>query len=126
MGTVPHMDRTAPIVLTGRLGWGNGDRMYGASPYDLYGPGGRWGSRPSRPSRLSTTPRPTPGAHTQGDHMADALVEAGAGEGTPVVVLALPRGTTPEQMARVSELVLRLVDPRYGDYPLGDPQPVEG
>ncbi len=78
--------------MLGRLGWANGDR----SPIpikptlDAYGPDGRWATNR--------------GSH--GDHLADALVERGAGEGTRLVVLALPRDTTDNQVEMLATLVL--------------------
>lgn len=71
-----------PIVVVGRLGWGNGDRTPSPSQLDVYGPGGRWGSRPST------------NGNTRGDHLADVVVEAGAGEGDRLVVCVFPRFTT--------------------------------
>lgn len=56
------------VVVKGTLGWGN------TKPgYELYGPGGRWGSSAN---------------NRQGDSLADALEAAGAHEGARVVVVA--------------------------------------
>lgn len=87
-----------PLMMLGILGWGNGDRRGGACAFDAYGPGGRWGKRPSRPGT---------GAYegamaTRGDHLADALEEAGATEGARLVVLALPRETPDDVVQRLA------------------------
>jgi hypothetical protein len=58
-----------PIIVQGRLGWGN--RKPG---YEAYGPGGRWG-----------------GQGDQGDLLGDALTAAGGVEGMGLVVVAIDR-----------------------------------
>jgi hypothetical protein len=99
-----------PVVLTGILGWGNGDRRGGACAFDVYGPGGRWGSRPSRPG----TGAYEGATATRGDHLADALLEAGATEGTRLVVLALPRDTPDEVAERLANEAQARVNPNRG------------
>lgn len=74
-----------PIVMEGVLGWGNGDRRPAPGSLDAYGPEGRWGRRYAGNGALI-------GAETRGDHLADALVEAGAHEGATLIVVAVNRG----------------------------------
>jgi hypothetical protein len=78
------------INVQGSLGWANSDR-WPAARFDAYGPGGRWGKTVTRA-----------GLTTQGHHLADALVELGAGEGAVLLVVAVNRG--PEQEATVGRL----------------------
>lgn len=87
-----------PIIITGSLGWGNDQPR--PRRFDAYGPGGRWG----------TADRPTPRGH--GDHLADALEDAGAGEGARLVVVALPRGCviTPKVAGTIAGEVLDAVE----------------
>lgn len=89
-----------PLVMLGRLGWANGDRSPIPQPQlDAYGPGGRWAQRSVRDT----------GRITHGDHLADALVEEGATEGTRLVVLALPRDTPDDVVKRLAMESLALV-----------------
>lgn len=86
-----------PGVLHGRMGWANGDRkpIPVRPQLDAYGPKGRWGGRSGHDGKT-----------TQGDHLADALVEFGAGEGDRLLVLVLPRETTDNQVDMLSTLIL--------------------
>lgn len=93
-----------PLVVIGRLGWANGDRSPVPRPQlDAYGPGGRWGIRSAGDDT---------GRTTKGDHLADALTEAGATEGDRLVVLVLPRNTPDDVVQRAADLVLGLTQPR--------------
>lgn len=95
-----------PLVVVGRLGWANGDRSPVPRPQlDAYGPGGRWGQRSAGDDT---------GRVTHGDHLADALTEAGAGEGDRLVVLALPRDTPDEVVQRLANEARALANPNRG------------
>jgi len=73
---------SAPVVMLGRLGWGN--RKTGV---EAYGPGDRWGG------------------NEYGDLLGDALEREGCHEGTRLVVIAFPnRFTKDEAEALVTEL----------------------
>lgn len=112
------------LVVVGRLGWANGDRRPVPRPQlDAYGPGGRWGRRSAGDGT---------GRATHGDHLADALAEAGAGEGDRLVVLVLPRETDDATVRNVAAGVLEAASwapPPVGftcppvDVHLGGPQP---
>jgi hypothetical protein len=61
------------VVVTGNVGWRNADRPANGTQFEVYGPEGRW--------------NPEPG----GSSLIDALVDAGAGEGDRLIVIAVPR-----------------------------------
>jgi len=89
------------VIIEGYLGWANGDRAPNPSSFDFYGPGGRWGSRPAR------------NGTTRGDHIADALADAGLTEGASLIVVALSRGAGAqgvERLAAVAAAVRVAVD----------------
>lgn len=87
------------IVIEGVLGWANGGAGQMARSHDTYGPGGRWDNHRG----------------TEGDRLADALIDAGAYECAKLLVVAVNRfGDADEVFAAVQAALDALPAPDAG------------